>query len=513
MDKFRQYIDKSLMLWSTLERWQKLSILLAICGVLVLLVIIIILGSSPSYVRLFSNLDVEDQTKISDYLRQNNRSYRIDTELQSIFVPGNQADEIRLDLAQAGLPKSGTIIDYSDFMKDSFGKSQNHINTLLLRALEGELSKNLRQLDFIENAKVNIVVPERELFKKDINPSSAGVMLTLRPGYRMTPQQVKAVIHLVAACVPRLAPDNVIVVDSSSNILSDMLNDDPFIIGPDGKTTAQRLFERMMEKELMAKAKSVLEPTYGLDRIVVEVTVEANFDKKTETIKEIVPGENGKGAIVSQQTMEETYKGTGTPPGGAPGTTSNIPGYNIATDRVDSEYNKSDVTNNFQNSTREIDTVFQQGTITRVTASVIVDGEDDERVLNSIEKAVAHAIGLKEARGDRISVISLPFIALPDSTLDTQRGPLIIRVAIGFIMLLIISILAILWWKRRKAAQSMNKMLQESRHIPTIQEMLTSPEMIAAQGELSVLEEQIKAYARSNPKEVSSLVNEWLSED
>jgi len=59
----------------------------------------------------------------------------------------------------------------------------------------------------------------------------------------------------------------------------------------------------------------------------------------------------------------------------------------------------------------------------------------------------------------------------------------------------------------------MNRTSQEAKHIPTIQEMLTSPDMIATQGEISVLEEQLKAYARSNPKEIANLVNEWLTED
>ena len=49
--------------------------------------------------------------------------------------------------------------------------------------------------------------------------------------------------------------------------------------------------------------------------------------------------------------------------------------------------------------------------------------------------------------------------------------------------------------------------------MPTIQEMLTSPDLLAFQGELAVIEEQLKAYARNNPEEVANLVNEWLSSD
>ncbi|MBQ4418484.1 MAG: flagellar M-ring protein FliF, partial [Synergistaceae bacterium] len=53
----------------------------------------------------------------------------------------------------------------------------------------------------------------------------------------------------------------------------------------------------------------------------------------------------------------------------------------------------------------------------------------------------------------------------------------------------------------------------EGRKVPTIQEMLTSPDLLAFQGELAVLEEQLKAYARNNPEEVANLVTEWLAAD
>ncbi|MCL2146927.1 MAG: flagellar M-ring protein FliF [Synergistaceae bacterium] len=519
MNKFRQYIDKSLMLWSTLERWQKLSILLAICGVLILLVFIIILGSSPSYVRLFSGLDTDDQSRIMDYLRENDIPYRLEPGIQAIFVPGNQVDELRLDLASAGLPKSGTLIDYSEIMKDSFGKTQPQINMIQLRALEGELARNLKQFDIVESARVNIVVNERELFKKDLNPSSAGVTLKLRPGYRITPQQVKAIVNLVAASVPRLTPERVTLVDTESNILTDMIKDDSIIYGPDGViTTIKRLHEQRLERELVEKAKNVLEKIYGSGKVAVEIAVDANFDQITETSIMYIPGPNGSVFVRSRHSLEEEYVGNNMDPARAPGTTTNIPGYSIETGSGSSEYSKADNTGNYELSSVETKKVRQNGEINRITASVVVDGEFEEQTLNIVKGVVSDAIGINESRGDSVSVVSMPFTTsildmLREAEEREARKQLIIRGVIGLILLLIISVLAILWWKRRKAAMAVNKTLQESRHIPTIQEMLTSPEMIAAQGELSVLEEQIKAYARSNPKEVSSLVNEWLSED
>ena len=70
------------------------------------------------------------------------------------------------------------------------------------------------------------------------------------------------------------------------------------------------------------------------------------------------------------------------------------------------------------------------------------------------------------------------------------------------------------WWIRRRRAQlAVQEIEAEGRKVPTIQEMLTSPDLLAFQGEMAVLEEQLKAYAKNHPEEIANLVNEWLTND
>jgi flagellar M-ring protein FliF len=55
--------------------------------------------------------------------------------------------------------------------------------------------------------------------------------------------------------------------------------------------------------------------------------------------------------------------------------------------------------------------------------------------------------------------------------------------------------------------------VESGNAIPSIQDLLASPELLESQGELAVLEEQLRAYAKNKPEEVASLVQEWISED
>jgi flagellar M-ring protein FliF len=88
---------------------------------------------------------------------------------------------------------------------------------------------------------------------------------------------------------------------------------------------------------------------------------------------------------------------------------------------------------------------------------------------------------------------------------------IVIGALIAILTLLCVGLAGLWWLRRRRARMALETIDKESKHVPTIQEMLTSPDLLAFQGEMAVLEEQLKAYARNNPSEVANLVNEWIS--
>ena len=86
--------------------------------------------------------------------------------------------------------------------------------------------------------------------------------------------------------------------------------------------------------------------------------------------------------------------------------------------------------------------------------------------------------------------------------------------SIAAVSVLLVLLIAYLVWRRmQKAKLAIQEIEAEGKKVPTIQEMLTSPDLLAFQGEMAVLEEQLKAYAKSHPDEIATLVNEWLSSE
>ncbi|MDR2175856.1 MAG: flagellar M-ring protein FliF [Synergistaceae bacterium] len=521
MESLKQLFAKFLLFWAGLKSWQKASLFAAAFLVLGLLALAVYGMGSSSYEPLYSGLDINDQAAIVAYLKENKILYQVDAAANAILLPKEHVYDVRLALADAGIPKGGRV-GFEIFDESKMGVSEFQQKITYVRALEGELERTISHVEGVELAKVSLVIPEQRLFLAQQMPSTASVLLRLKPGTRLGLVQVKGVIHLVSKSVDGLQPENVTVVDTTGRILSDMLSDDPFIYGPDGPnsvTSVQRELERQLERELEHKVRYALENVFGNGKSVVNIKVDLDLDKRSVVAREYYPNaETGQGVPRSVNKMEESYTGQQTPPGGAPGTTTNLPGYAVNTQNAESEYNKSDATTNYEITTRESNEVVTPGGIRRVTASVLVSAEPDDPRLTGLQELVEPIIGYNAERGDRVVVRATPFNedwkrAMEEEMRQDRMYRLVVASVLALLIFACVAMTGLWWYRRRRARRALEAMQKETKRVPTIQEMLTSPDLLAFQGEMAVLEEQLKAYARSNPGEVANLVNEWLSSD
>ena len=99
--------------------------------------------------------------------------------------------------------------------------------------------------------------------------------------------------------------------------------------------------------------------------------------------------------------------------------------------------------------------------------------------------------------------------------LSAQRRMELVFALVATVVALVLSVLGAVYYMRRKRMKSTLAASgsKESKRIPTIQELLSSPDLFEAHGELAVLEEQLRAYARSKPEEIASLMQDWLAEE
>ncbi len=519
MDKLKEILGKIRSFLGGLALWQKLSLLGAGALVLGALFLVVFWAGRTTYEPLFAGLDVEDQASIVTILKDEKIPYRLDPAANAILVPRETVYETRLALAKDGLPRGGNV-GYELFDDSKMGMSDFQQKIAYLRALEGELSRTVQEIDAVEYAKVNIVIPEQRLFLEQQQPSTASVLVRLTPGKTVGPEQVKSIVHLVARSVEGLTMDNVTVVDTSGTVLSDMIGDENFIYGAgaDGRgvSSVQRELERQQEAEFERKVRIMLERVFGPGKAVVRVRVELDFDKRRSSVKEYIPAETGKGIVRSQQNMEELYEGPGGYPGAPPGTTTNIPGYVVPPGgQGDSEYSKTETVTNYDITTREEEQVDTPGGVRRVSASVLVDAELEGLELEGLRDAVSAAIGLNPARGDKLVIhpirFSTTFMDAMLAQLQAERRQQLIVILVISALALLAAVLAAIWWLRRRRRLQALAGSQEAP-LPSLQDLMENPELLG-ENEIVVLEEQLKAYAMRHPEEVALLINNWLDEE
>jgi flagellar M-ring protein FliF len=205
---------------------------------------------------LFTGMAADDAAAVVQKLKQGGVDYRLEDGGQTVAVPAEQVDALRLEMAAAGLPKTGRV-GFELFDKTNIGITDfaEHVN--YQRAIEGELERTIRTLSQVEQARVNVTFPKDSVFVDSRKPAKASVLVSLRPGAMLVPRNVIAIQNLVASAVQGLTPDHVAVVDMRGDLLS---RSHKGLLDDGGMSSGMLAYRHEIEKSLAAKVESTLDP-------------------------------------------------------------------------------------------------------------------------------------------------------------------------------------------------------------------------------------------------------------
>ena len=366
-----------------------------------------------NFKTLFQDLSAEDAGVVLSRLQEAATEIRLENGGKTIKVPSEKVDELRIQMASAGLPKSGRI-GFELFDKPNFGTSEFAEQVNYHRAVEGELERSVMTLQEVESARVHITFPRQSLFLENRQPAKASVLLKMKPGANLSKQNVQAIAHLASSAVDGLTPDNVSILDMRGNLLSR-----PKRSG-DGDTESPRElieYRERMEKALLEKIRATLEPLVGPDGFRAAVSLECDLASGDQSEESFDPS---RSVMVQSQRSEDGS--TPASAAGVPGTPSNLP---RPTSRPGSGsggplFRRSESTT--YQTTRVIrHTKFPNGQVKKLSMSVLLDHtvktEGGKRVieappperLRAIKDIVSAAVGFQQERGDQIIVEAIAF--------------------------------------------------------------------------------------------------------
>jgi flagellar M-ring protein FliF len=375
----------------------------------------------PSRARmtvLASDLDAQSAQQIAGELTNRKIPYRLDGG--QIFVPDSDLTAARGVLGATGLATQG-ITGYEIFDRgNDLAVTDFDQQVKLTRALEGELARTIVSVRGITHARVHLVLPRREPFAHDRQHAQASVMLTVVGRGALSAEAVQSVVNLVAAGVPGLRPQDVTVVDSNLHLLVQAGDGND----PRAQTAMEEDVRQKTEARLAQAVELMLERSLGPGHVHAEASIRMNFDKVNETQEKYDPD----GSVVrSTQNVTSNSKSTEKAP--AVSLQNNLPNADAgAAPAAGNQEGRQEETTNYEIGKTVRAIVHDQPQIERVSLAVMVDGVDtvgadgkhswkprDQADLDQIEKLVKSAVGFDDKRGDRLDVVSMPFVDAMES--------------------------------------------------------------------------------------------------
>lgn len=539
-------MDQIKKLAATLSLWQRIAVLAAAILVPAGIAGLVRWHHEQSFRPLFTGMSAEDAAAVVQKIKESGSEYRLGDNGTSVLAPEGCVDELRLQLAAAGLPKSGRV-GFELFDKTNLGITDftEHVN--YRRALEGELERTIRAISQIQQARVHITFAKDSVFLESREPAKASVLVDVRPGSALTSRNVAAIANLVASAVEGLAPTAVSIVDMRGNLLNRPRQGTL----DDGQMSDAALdYKHQVERDLAAKVESTLEPLLGPGKFRVGVSVDCDFST-TEQSEEVY--DPTRSVMVNSQVSEDSSGAIQT--AGIPGTQANSA--RPAAKPVQTPSGLSRRTENVAyDTTRTVRHVkVPQGAIKRISASVLLDdlvqwqgsGKKRKRVLvpvppdqmNAIHDLVSGALGLVKDR-DQLVLESLPFEqtitggvdemaglpapAPPQSLFSDRR----VYIGAGAAIAILLGLTAVLLLKRRRnqiAFEPAPRALASAAAVETVPAVDQAPPQVLQQPlainhqlppvakKVEVVRDHLRESVKSDPAFAANVLRGWLEDD
>ncbi len=355
-------------LWGEIGPSQRISLILAGLGIVVVVVGLLMWAGRPKLQLLYGGLDAKEMSEVVEAVESLGVNYEIRNGGNTIYVDSVEVHATRMSLASDGIPSGGGV-GYEIFDGGSFGISNFVQRTNYIRAIQGELMRTINQLDGVNSSKVMIVKPENELLINGAAKKPTASVFVDTSSRKLQLEAVDSIRSLVSGAVEGLDINDVTVVDNKGNVLSASLKDE----GIGGMTSSQLKYRKSLEDYYTDKVESMLGKVVGQEQVVVRVSVGLDMEARTQVQEQVDPDTQ---VVRMENITDSTTVNSETSNRSVVGEQSNVESDsgesqedNITSNSQETQ-NSRDMTYEF-NKTR-IETIQNPGSINDITAAVFL---------------------------------------------------------------------------------------------------------------------------------------------
>lgn len=326
---------------------------------------------TPSWTFLYPNpLTNSAQKAIVQQLAINGFDYKIDGK-DMISVKSDDFKKIQLLLSEKGLPEESSngleIFSNSDYGLSEFAQSINY-----QRGMEEELSRTIKRIKGIKDARVHLTIKKDSLFEERKQKPKASVVISPYDGEILSSRNINSIQEIVSAAVANLEPANVVVITDSGIVLSS-----------DNNSTALNENGQSLEEKYTRQVVDLLGQILPKDSFKVSVNVIIDQKKKVTVEENYYPDmSTGKGFLLKKRV-----------------TTS---GQNS---RDSNNGNTSNMTNEeeYAFSKERSEIVYPEKEIRKIAVGLVISYELPADQLKSLETLIFNSLAMDPDRGDSVS--------------------------------------------------------------------------------------------------------------
>ena len=523
----QKQVDQAKDFWRNLEKSQKNRIYITSAMVVAAVILLVFVVTRPNRMTLVSGNDKAQVGEMSQILTESGIWNRLEGGGSNIVIDTKNNDRAQVLLAQEGYPKDGLAFEDAISMI-GLTTTDNEKKRIWKAQTTSDIEKKIKMLDNIENATVQLAIPEPSIFLTDsqspLRPTST-VTIWPKDGKALLPIQVDGIKQIIMGSVEDMTAENIRVIDNMGYPLEGTTDADPLTLIPNQEELRLRYTKDIENKiyRLYGLSKNDL-----FDSFSVVASPFLDFSPQEYTNENIYTPdgfEAGDGALLERHLRREDA--TNYAVGGVPAMDTNpgetTPIYPLQGDTGTGEYNLLDdqtaygYNKRIESGAKALGEFVPEKSSLSVVLNYGQEVSDDagltDDFLQGVQLAASTATGIPAANIS-VTTMKLAKIATPIIPITEQIQGIIADYGVLILLLfLILTLLLSLFMRGKKKEDEEVEDLQLQ-----IAEGIIEPEGEPQYQEIdmdekSQIREQLEKLIKQKPDAVASLLRNWLTEE
>lgn len=315
-EQIKTILNKVVEWWKKFNTKQRVLIGSSVGVVVIALVILAVVMSTPKMAILHTCEDYVEAAKVKDILDSDGTITYTFTESDLSFRVNEE------DLGTASMLLGSNQVELSTYsisnvVDGSFTRTESDKQKLYQDYLEQKLADHISQMSMVENCTVTLNMPSNDgtvLSKSE--KATAGIKLHLSG--QMDSDQAYALALFVATQLGNDTTEGITIIDNNSYVLYSGADSQSSM----GAASSQLSFQQKLENAIKEEVCDVLVSSKIFANVEVGLNVDVNFDESESVSTTITIPEGMDSGAMTQQSLYDMTSTNGAS-GGTPGTDTN----------------------------------------------------------------------------------------------------------------------------------------------------------------------------------------------